>query len=48
MDVPVIEDFVYGYVNGIRDWNYANGTNVKIVKAGVGTDQYQAFIDSIR
>ena len=48
MDVPVIEDFVCGYVNGIRDWNYANGTNVKIVKAGVGTDQYQAFIDSIR
>ena len=48
MDVPVIGDFVCGYVNGVRDWNDADGTNVKIVKASVGSDQYQAFLNSIR
>ena len=36
-DNPVIADFVTGYVNGIKDWNAANGTDVKVVKAAVGS-----------
>jgi basic membrane protein A len=36
-DNPVIADFVTGYVNGIKDYNEANGTNVKVVKASVGS-----------
>lgn len=37
MDNPVINDFVTGYVQGILDWNAAHGTNVKVVKAAVGS-----------
>lgn len=37
MDNPVIADFVTGYVNGVLDWNAANGTSVKVVKAAVGS-----------
>ena len=37
LDVPVVQDFVTGYVNGVKDWNAANGTNVKIVKGSVGS-----------
>lgn len=32
---PVINDFVTGYINGVLDWNAANGTDVKVVKAAV-------------
>ena len=37
MDNPVIADFVTGYVNGVKDWNAAHGTDVKVVKAAVGS-----------
>ncbi len=36
-DNPVIADFVTGYINGVLDWNAAHGTNVKVVKATVGS-----------
>lgn len=32
---PVINDFVTGFVNGVIDYNAANGTDVKVVKAAV-------------
>lgn len=32
---PVIGDFVTGYINGVLDYNEANGTDVKVVKAAV-------------
>ncbi len=32
---PVIGDFVTGYINGVLDYNAANGTDVKVVKAAV-------------
>lgn len=32
---PVINDFVTGYIQGVMDWNEANGTDVKAVKAAV-------------
>ena len=35
MTVPVIRDFVSGYVNGVLDWNAANGTDVRVVMASV-------------
>ena len=34
---PVINDFVTGYINGVMDWNAANGTDVKVVKAACGS-----------
>jgi basic membrane protein A len=34
---PVIFDFVTGYVNGVKDWNEANGTDVKVIAAEVGS-----------
>ena len=37
MPNPVIFDFVTGYVNGVKDWNEANGTNVKVIAAQVGS-----------
>ena len=36
-DVPVIGDFVAGFVNGVKDWNAANGTDVKVVSGTVGS-----------
>ena len=36
MNNPVIADFVTGYVNGVLDYNAANGTSVKVVNAEVG------------
>lgn len=36
---PVIQDFVTGYVNGIKDYNEANGTDVKVVVAEVGGEK---------
>ncbi len=47
LDVPVIGDFVTGYVNGVKDWNAANGTNVKVVKASVGSWNDPATMKSI-
>ena len=37
MDNPVIADFVTGYVNGVLDYNAKHGTDVKVVKAAVGS-----------
>ena len=37
MPNPVIFDFVTGYVNGVMDYNAANGTDVKVVSAAVGS-----------
>ena len=34
--MPVIYDFVTGYVNGVMDYNAAHGTDVKVVSAAVG------------
>ena len=47
MDVPMIGDFVTGYVNGVKDWHAANGTNVKVVKASVGSWNDPATMKSI-
>ena len=35
VESPVINDFVTGFVNGVIDYNAANGTDVKVVKAAV-------------
>ena len=32
---PVIGDFVTGFINGVLDYNAANGTSVKVIKAAV-------------